>query len=65
MIKSRRLKWTGHVVRMEEGRSTFKILTDKPAGKGALGRRSRRREDNIRMDRKQIGAYTQNWVDLA
>ena len=50
MIKSRRLRWTGHVARMEEGRSAFKILTDKPTGKRPLGRPRRRWEDNIRMD---------------
>ena len=32
MIKSRRLRWAGHVARMKEGKSAFKILTDKPAG---------------------------------
>ena len=38
VIKSRRLRWAGRVVRMEEGRSAFKILTDKPTGKGQIGR---------------------------
>ena len=38
VIKSRRLRWTCHVVRMEEGRSTFKILIGKPTGKRPLGR---------------------------
>ena len=38
LIKSRRLRWAGHVARMEEGRSAFKILTDKPTGKRPLGR---------------------------
>ena len=38
VIKSRRLRWTGHVARMEEGRSAFKILTGKPTGKRTLGR---------------------------
>ena len=38
MIKSRRLRWAGHVARMEEGRNAFKILTDKPTGKRPLGR---------------------------
>ena len=38
VIKSRRLKWTGHVTRMEEGWSAFKILTDEPKGKRRLGR---------------------------
>ena len=33
VIKSRRLRWAGHVARMEEGRSAIKILTGTPAGK--------------------------------
>ena len=41
--------------RIEEGRSAFKIPTSKPTGKGTLGRPKRRREDNIRMDLKEIG----------
>ena len=36
VIKSRRLRWAGHVARMEEGKSVFKILTDKPIGKRPL-----------------------------
>ena len=55
VIKSRRLRWTGHVARMEEGRSAFKILTGKPTGKRPLGRPRRRWEDNIRMDLEEIG----------
>ena len=50
IIKSRRLRWVGHVARMEEGRSAFKILTGKPIGKRPLGRPRRRWEDNIRMN---------------
>ena len=38
VIKSRRLRWAGHVARMEEGRSAFKTLTGKPTGKKPLGR---------------------------
>jgi hypothetical protein len=38
MIKSRILRWAGHVARMEEGRSAFKIVTGKPTGKRLLGR---------------------------
>ena len=52
MIKFKRFRWAGHVARMEEGRSAFKILTGKPTGKIPLGRPSRRWEDNIRMDLK-------------
>ena len=49
VIKSRRLGWAGHVSRMEEGRSDFKILTGKPTGNRPLGRPRRIWEDNIRM----------------
>ena len=50
VIKSRRLRWAGHVARMEEGRSAFKILTGKSTGKRPLGRPRRRWEDNIRNE---------------
>ena len=62
MIKSRRLRWAGHVARMEEGRSTFKILTGKPTGKRPLGRPRRRWEDNIIIDFEENAG---NWVDSA
>ena len=65
MIKSRRLRWARHVARMEEGRSSFKILTGKPTGKRPLGRPWRRWEDNIRMDLVEIGINAGNWVDSA
>ena len=42
LIKSRRLRWTGHVARMEEGRSAFKILTGTPTGKMSIGRPGRK-----------------------
>ena len=45
MIKSRILRWAGHVARIEEGRSPFKILTDKLAGKRSLGKPRRKWED--------------------
>ena len=50
----------GHVDRMEKGRSSFKILT----GLRPLGR-PRRRWEYIKMDRKEIGINTRNWVDSA
>ena len=64
MITSRRLRWAGHVARIE-GRSPFKILTGKPTGKRPLGRPRRRWEDNIRGDLEGIGINAGNWVDLA
>ena len=62
-IQPRRLRWAGHVARMKEGRSAFKILTGKPTGKTQLGRPGRRWEDNIRMDIKEMGINTKNWFD--
>jgi hypothetical protein len=59
------LRWAEHVGIMEEGRRAFKILTGTPAGKRPLGRPRRRWEDNIRMDLKEIGINTRNWVDSA
>ena len=60
---SRRLRRAGHVTRMEEGRSAFKILTGKLTGKRPLVRPRRRWEDNVRMDFKEIGINTRNWID--
>ena len=57
------MRWAGHVARMEEGRSAFKILTGKPTGKRPLGRSRRRWEDNIRMDLEETGINAGNWVD--
>ena len=57
VIKSRRLRWEDHVARMEEGGSAFKISSGKPTGKKPLER------PNIRMDLKEIGINTRNWVD--
>ena len=65
VIKYRRLRWAGHVVRMEKSRSAFKILTGKPTGKRPLRRPRRRWEDSIRMDLEEIGINAGNWVDSA
>jgi hypothetical protein len=55
VIKSRRMRWAGHVARMGEGRSVYRILVGKPEGKRPLGRPRRRWEDNIKMDLRVIG----------
>ena len=62
VIKSKTLRWAGHVVRMEEGRNAFKILTDKHTGntRRSLGRPGSIWEDNIRIDVKEIGISTRN-----
>ena len=59
------MRWAGHVARMEEGRSAFKILTGTHTEKIHLGRPRSRWEENIRIDLKEIGISTRNWVDLA
>ena len=57
------VRWAGHVTRIEEGRSAFKILTGIPAGKTPLGRPRRRWKDNSTIDIKEIDTNTKNWVD--
>ena len=53
----------GHLARMKEGRTALKILTGLPREKRPLRRSRRRWEDDIRMDLKEIGIFTRNWVD--
>jgi hypothetical protein len=55
VIKSRRLRWAGHMARMEEGRGVYRILVGRPEGKRPLGRPRRRWEDNIKLDLREIG----------
>jgi hypothetical protein len=50
VIKSRRMKWAGHVVRMGKKRRVYRALLGKPEGKRPFGRPRRRWEDNIKMD---------------
>ena len=59
------MRWAGHVARMEEGRSAFKILTGKPTGRRPLGKPKRRWEDNIRMNLEEIGINAKNSVESA
>jgi hypothetical protein len=54
-IKSRRMRWAGHVASMGEERKVYKVLVEKPEGKRPLGRPRRRWEDRIRMDLGEIG----------
>jgi hypothetical protein len=61
VITSIRLRWVGHVVRIE-GRTAFKILTGTPVGKRLLGRPSHRWKDNITMALKGIDINTRNWL---
>jgi hypothetical protein len=54
VVKSRRMRWAGHVVHMGEGRDVHRILVGKPEGKRPLGRPRHRWEDNIKMDLQEV-----------
>jgi hypothetical protein len=58
-VKSRRMRWVGHVARMGEERKLYKVLVGKPEGNRPLGRQRRRWEDGIRMDLRKTG-----WEDV-
>jgi len=60
MIKSRRMRWAGHVARMGESRGLYRVLVGKPEEKSTLGRRRRRWEDKIKMDLQEVecGVWT-------
>ena len=62
-IKSRRLRWAGHVARMEDCSSALNIVTGKRTGRRLLGSSRHRWEDNIRMYIKEICVNTSNTVD--
>ena len=65
VVKSRRIKWAGHVERMGEERGVHRVLVGKPEGKRSLGRPRRRWEDNIKMDLQEVGGSGGDWMELA
>jgi hypothetical protein len=65
VIKSRRIRWAGHVACMGEGRGAYRVLVGKPEGKRPLGRPRRRWEDNIKMDISEKGIDEANWIQLS
>ena len=65
VIKSRRMRWAGHVAHMGEERGAYRILVGKPEGKRPLGRPRCRRVDNIRMDLQEVGCGYVDWIGLA
>jgi hypothetical protein len=64
-IKSRRMRWAGHVARMGEGRNVYRVLLGKPEGKRPLGRPMHRWEDGMKMDLREIGWEVVEWIRLA
>ena len=64
-IKSRRMRWVGHVALMGERRGVYRVLMGKPEGKKPLGIPRRRWEDNIKMDLQEVGCGGVDWIELA
>jgi hypothetical protein len=65
VVKSRRMRWAGHVARMGEERGVHRVLVGKPEGKRPLGRPRRRWEDNIKMDLQKVGGGCGDCMELA
>jgi hypothetical protein len=64
-IKSRRIRWAGHVARMGERRGVYRVMAEKPEGKRPLGRPRHRWEDNIKIDLQAVGCGGMEWMELA
>jgi len=65
VIKSRGMRWVGHVALMGEEREVYRILLGKPEGKRPLRRPRRRWVDNIRMDLQEVVWRYMDWIGLA
>jgi hypothetical protein len=65
VVKSRRMRWTGHVARMGEGGGVDRVLVEKPEGKRPLGRPRSRWEDNIKTDLQEVRGGCGDWRELA
>jgi hypothetical protein len=67
VIKSRRMRWSGHVACMGEGRGVYRVLVGRTEGKRPLGKPRRRWEDNIKMDIREIeidGGTGFSWLGI-
>ena len=65
VIKSRRMRWAGHVAHMVEEKRLYRVLPGKPEGRRPLGRPRHRCVDNIRMDLQEVGRGYMDWIGLA
>ena len=65
VIKSRRMRWAGHVARMGQTAGVYRVLMDKPEGRRPLGRPRSRWEGKIKMDLQEVGCRGMNWIELA
>jgi hypothetical protein len=65
VIKSRRMRWAGHVTLLRAGRGVYRIWVERTEGKSPLGRHRHRWEYKIKIDLKEIGIDEANWTWLA
>jgi len=65
VVKSRRMRSSGHVVRMGDGRGVYRVLVGKAEGKTSLGRPRRRWEDNRKMDLREVECGSGDWIAVA
>jgi hypothetical protein len=65
VIKSRRMRWVGHVARVGERKGVFRVLVGKGRGKRPLGRDRHRWEDNIKMNLQEVECRVIDWIELA
>jgi hypothetical protein len=65
VIKSKRMRWAGHVARMREGRGVYRVLVGRSEGKRPLERPRSKWEDNIKKGLMEIGIDGANWIQLA
>jgi len=65
LIKSRRMRWAGHIACMGERKGLYRVLVGKPEGKRPIGRPRHRWDDNIKMDIQEVGCGVMDWIDLA
>jgi hypothetical protein len=64
-IKSRRMRWAGHVARLGKNKTAYSLLVGEPEGKRPLGRPRRRLVHNIKMDLLEMGLNVVDWIGLA
>ena len=65
VVKSRRMRWAGHVARMGEERGVHRVLVGKLEGKRPQGRPRCRWEYNIKMGLQEVGGGGGDWMELA
>jgi hypothetical protein len=65
MIKSRRMRWVGHVAHAGKRRGACKVLVEKPEGKRPFGTHRHRWKNDTKMDLKEIEWEGMNWIHPA